>query len=88
MSGPYRHPRRSIPSIPSTVENSPITVCECGKAIHLSRKAAKTFRRVHHPAGGLNVYRCTYTGAWHLGHLPGPVIAGRMARADVRQAQR
>lgn len=93
MSAPYRRPRRPAPSIPGRVAVAPLTYCTCGKAAHRSRKAAKVFARQHHPAGGLSPYLCPHSDpdaveVWHLGHLPAPVVDGRVDRAYARQAKR
>ena len=89
MTAPYRRQRRAAPSLPGAIANSPLTVCPCGKAAHRSRKAAKRFARQHHPAGDVRAYDCPhYPGTWHLGHLPAPVVAGRVPRAYAQQARR
>ena len=63
----------------------------CGKMRFTNRRAAKTARRRMQGNGmtrgsHLNVYRCPFEGQFfHIGSLPTPVVAGDLARADIRR---
>lgn len=57
----------------------------CGKRSWLTRADAKKVARRMHDTH-LNVYRCG--DAWHLGHLPAPVIRGDLNRSDITPPHR
>jgi hypothetical protein len=57
----------------------------CGKVGYSSRYAAKTAGRVLYPADHLSAYECKLQPAgeqpvWHIGHLPGAVVTGKLTR--------
>lgn len=55
----------------------------CGKAIHLSRKAARHVAKAHHRGEDRRPYRCpVYLDHWHLGELAPAVVSGRISRQE------
>lgn len=74
------------------------TVCPlCGKRCYLTRKDARRIaRRIPQPPGKrLNAYPSCGELAndkggeyWHLGHLPKPVVRGKIPRDDITKGQR
>lgn len=56
--------------------------CQCGKLRYLTRKAAKQdANRYRKQLGRMDTYRCG--DFWHLGHLPGRVRRGEIARSEL-----
>lgn len=77
---------RHAGAVTPTKRHRPVTsagTCpDCGKAIFLTRKDAKTFARTHMPADTPSPYRCAgRTDYWHLGHLPESVKHGDRDRS-------
>lgn len=65
---------------------SPGRCPECGKASYRTRTAAKQRRAVLGPYGrDLHVYKCG--PAFHLGHLPPDIIAGKVTRTQVYRTE-
>ena len=58
------------------------TCMECGKRCYGSRSAAKRMLKRRFPGERMSVYKCG--DFYHLGHLPGRVIAGDKARSDIK----
>ena len=58
------------------------TCSDCGKRAYGSKADAKKVQsRVASGREGLHAYRCG--DAWHLGHKPPDLVAGRASRADL-----
>lgn len=55
------------------------------KLIYTSRKSARLHaRRVHPGDNRIRPYACdAQPGMFHLGHLPGPVVGGRVGRHTI-----
>jgi hypothetical protein len=60
--------------------------CRCGKKQYSTRKSAKRAAKKAFPAEHLSAYPCG--NGWHIGHLPGRVIAGDKDRNDIVRAPR
>jgi hypothetical protein len=57
--------------------------CMCGKAQYATRKTARIAARKAFPGEHLSPYRCG--NGWHIGHLPGRVLAGDKDRNDIER---
>ena len=62
-----------------------IATCACGKRMYTSRKGAKAAAR-QLGYQKCSAYRCQMDpDYWHIGHLPEPVIRGRLSRNSIRE---
>lgn len=75
--------RKSRPDVAQYVE----VACPTGKRSFLNRRTAKKWMR-QHEMHECRPYRCDECELWHVGHLPKPVIAGEMERAEVDHRHR
>lgn len=66
----------------------PVGTCEtCGKQCYTTKALAKkAVRQMRGRQGRLNVYRCG--AAWHFGHPPAVLVAGLIARDEIRVRER
>ena len=67
----------------SKTKGLPSRTCACGKQAYRSRRDARTAARRLHPGDTrLSAYACQLEdGAWHLGHLKGALVGGKIRRS-------
>lgn len=66
----------------ASAHHGSLGTCEvCGKRCYLTKQAARRARSRRFPGERMSVYRCG--DFYHLGHLPGRVIAGDKPRSEI-----